>query len=972
MNMVVGQRFVSHTESNLGLGIVIEITGRIVVISFPAVNEIRNYAKDNAPISRIVYAVGDIITNMNGQEFKVQNIESQNGLVIYNCINEQNKPQKLSELHLNCFVHFTTPRQRLLSGQFGGNSAFSLRFEALNHLHRLQQSSISGLLGARIDLLPHQIYIANEVAHRHAPRVLLADEVGLGKTIEAGLILHQQIHSGRASKVLILVPDSLVHQWLVEMLRRFNLAFSIFDKTHIEALESIVYEFDEEDEDIEQLRKDFPENANPFDSEQKILCSLSLLSENPKIQLQALEIDWDLIIVDEAHHLEWSPHQVSIEYQCIEQLAAKNCGLLLLTATPEQAGIEGHFARLRLLDPDRFYSLDAFKVEQLHYHATNDIANHIIQLISFLGAGASTKECKKIESCIQNELPKLLKNYDSIDFADIQSLEKLLDRLVDQQGTGRVLFRNTRSSIQGFPERKVHAYPLDCPEDYLDSSTHEEYIKNRLFPEFNQPENTWLNQDPRVEWLVQHLKNLKPAKALIICHHASTCKIIDKHLNLKCGIRSTAFYPGLSIVERDRAAAYFSDDESGAQVLVCSEIGSEGRNFQFAHHLVLFDLPLNPDLIEQRIGRLDRIGQQQTIHIHVPYLKHSAQQVLFNWYHQGLNLFEQSCSAGYAIYQHFSEQLTEALNQPEYEAIELLQQTTLYAEKLRQEMHQGRDKLLELNSCKPQVATKIIEDLLVEENNHLLADFMIKVFDEMGVENEVHSKDTWVIRPGEHMQSEYFPGLSPDGNTITVDRNKALSREDIEFISWEHPMIQEVMEMIQENELGKASVATISVKGLPPSTILLESLYTVETLAPRDLQLERYLPLNPQRFLFSLDGKNLSKAVAHKSLNEICKSLPRKISTTVVAKLKDEIDHLINISQQTANKTLPDLKLNAQQSMRQDLEQELNRMQSLQAINPMIRNDEIQYIQKKIEISENFIQKAQLVMQGLRVIINQT
>ena len=89
----------------------------------------------------------------------------------------------------------------------------------------------------------------------------------------------------------------------------------------------------------------------------------------------------------------------------------------------------------------------------------------------------------------------------------------------------------------------------------------------------------------------------------------------------KHGIRATLFHEGMSLIERDRAAAWFADPEEGAQVLICSEIGSEGRNFQFAHHLVLFDLPSNPDLLEQRIGRLDRIGQNAVIKIHVPYVR---------------------------------------------------------------------------------------------------------------------------------------------------------------------------------------------------------------------------------------------------------------------------------------------------------------------------------------------------------------
>ena len=105
---------------------------------------------------------------------------------------------------------------------------------------------------------------------------------------------------------------------------------------------------------------------------------------------------------------------------------------------------------------------------------------------------------------------------------------------------------------------------------------------------------------------------------MLICSQAETAQALELYLRVNKGIRSSVFHEGLSLVNRDRSAAYFADEEEGAQILICSEIGSEGRNFQFAHHLILFDLPLNPDLLEQRIGRLDRIGQKHTIQIHIP------------------------------------------------------------------------------------------------------------------------------------------------------------------------------------------------------------------------------------------------------------------------------------------------------------------------------------------------------------------
>src|SRR5574343_879864 len=119
---------------------------------------------------------------------------------------------------------------------------------------------------------------------------------------------------------------------------------------------------------------------------------------------------------------------------------------------------------------------------------------------------------------------------------------------------------------------------------------------------------------------------------------------LEQLLRMHLGHAAAVFHEGMSIVERDRAAAFFADDESRAQVLLCSEIGSEGRNFQFVRHLILFDLPRNPDLLQQRIGRLDRIGQKHVIQIHIPYLEGSEQQLLFRWYDEGLDAFRHNCS----------------------------------------------------------------------------------------------------------------------------------------------------------------------------------------------------------------------------------------------------------------------------------------------------------------------------------------
>ena len=194
MTFAVGQRWVSQTEPGLGLGLIMDFANRRIQLDFPAAGETRTYAADNAPISRIAYSEGDIVHNHDEQALEVVSVDTAGSLIRYLVKDENGEESVLSEVELSCFIQFTSPLQRLVSGHFDRNRAFRLRYQTVNHLNRLQQSDVAGLLGSRTSLLPHQVYIADQVSRRYAPRVLLADEVGLGKTIEAGMILHAQMH----------------------------------------------------------------------------------------------------------------------------------------------------------------------------------------------------------------------------------------------------------------------------------------------------------------------------------------------------------------------------------------------------------------------------------------------------------------------------------------------------------------------------------------------------------------------------------------------------------------------------------------------------------------------------------------------------------------------------------------------------------------------------------------------------------
>lgn len=947
MTFTIGQRWISNTESQLGLGIITEFNRRQVSIIFPAADEERIYATDNAPLSRIIYKEGEEITTSDQQKFKVKALKENQGLLTYTGEDEEGNEFQIKEIALDCFIKLSAPQQRLFSGLIDKQDSFKLRIETLNHVSRLQQSKVRGLLGARTNHLGHQTYIAHEVAQRYAPRVLLADEVGLGKTIEAGMILHYQLHTGRASRVLIVVPDTLIHQWLVEMIRRFNLYFSIFDRNRFEATR------DKDSLDEEDLL--FPEEQeNLFEGEQLVLCSLDFLMANEKARQQAIAANWDLLIVDEAHHLHWSEKEASPEYLCIEQLSAQSKGLLLLTATPEQAGIESHFARLRLLDPSRFYDFKTFQKEEDNYQYINQLVQKLLA-------------CKEQNSELNAELASELRLV--LGGVIPSNVDEAIKNLLDRHGTGRVLFRNTRAAIQGFPERHMHSYPLPLPEIYSTLNALSSAII--CYPEEHLPPELWLKADPRVQWLEDKISDLYPDKILVICARQKTALALEHYLKAKAGIRCTAFHEGLSIIERDRAAAYFSEEEQGAQVLLCSEIGSEGRNFQFAHQLVLFDLPLNPDLLEQRIGRLDRIGQRQDIEIHVPYLLNSAQEKLFRWYHEGINLFEKSCSVGFSIYEHFAERLEPLLKDTQNESLDaLIIDTNNHARQLSQKLSEGRDRLLELNSYNSEQAHDLITAIEGEENLLELESYMGRIFHEYGIDQEYHSESAEILRPGDQMKVSYFPGLEEDGVTVTYSRSKALTREDMEFLSWEHPMVNDSMEMILDSELGNASLGTISIKSIAPGTLFLETFFTINSAAPKYLQLDRFLPFTPIRILMDVTGKNLSKVLNYEQLNGMCEPVKRHLGYPIITKIREDIELILKHSTVLAEEHMGSMIEKAQEEMRETLGSEMKRLTALQKINPAIRNEEIEFFKQQIEESDYFINSAKLKLQALRVVIN--
>jgi ATP-dependent helicase HepA len=921
----------------------VHATAERVQVEFKAAGETRTYATANAPLRRVRFRVGEKVKTAAEREFVVREVIEENGLLTY-----VGHEERLPEARLSDRTNLRGPQERLLAGRLDSSRQFALRRRTLELLHQLRKSPVRGFLGGRIDLIPHQLYIAHEVAGRQAARVMLSDEVGLGKTIEACLILHRLLLSGRANRILVVVPEPLVHQWFVEMFRRFNILLNIFNEERCASIEL------------------GEPGANPFLDDQLVLTSIQFLAADARRAAQAVAARWDVLVVDEAHHLEWRESAASREYEVVEGLSRSAEGLLLLTATPEQLGVEGHFARLRLLDPDRYRDFATFQAEARDYGATADIAEKLM-------AG---QELTRAEQAVLARLlaaeTGLEKRLAGLRQGSAEDRGALFEALLDLHGPGRVLFRNTRRSVKGFPVRVAHLARLEPgpeAEHWLDRASMEfaqDAGDARLEFDFD------LTKDPRVLWLVQLLERLAPEKVLVIARSIEKAEALDAALRTHVGIKTGIFHEGLTLLQRDRNAAWFAEPD-GARLLLCSEIGSEGRNFQFAHHLVLFDLPLNPELLEQRIGRLDRIGQKSDIQIHVPFLARSPQEVLARWYHEGLNAFESNLEGGHELLQRFGRAVHDlALEFPvaepaaaEQELAGLLHRTKAARLDLREILERGRDRLLELNSFRPAIAEKIIAQIREEERKPDLQEYLLEMFDHFGVHVEDLASQTWQLN-AQGVITDSFPSIPPEGVVATCDRVRALGREDVAFLTWDHPMVIGAMELLLGAETGNCAFAVLP--DASDRTMLLELVFVLETIASPRLHADRFLPLTPVRVV-------INHKFADVTANYGGGPWERQLQVGSPFKLieNDDIARRVLPGIFEKGRVLAEAKAMtvrqaALHGMNQLLGHELERLQSLAKVNDHIRPEEIRLAQNQREELSNAITESSLRLDSLRLI----
>lgn len=937
-SFVPGQRWFSTAEPELGLGTVMRLAGRSVQIVFTGSGVVRQYAFESAPLARAEFRAGERI-RVDGCEWVIGEIEHDAGLFTYRC-----DVHSFQEGQLDAQQPVSQADSRLISGRLDRSDQFDFRQELLRRRAAAQRHPGWGALAARIDVIAHQLRVAEVAAERRPPRLLLADEVGLGKTIEACLIIAQQLASGRAGRVLILVPESLVHQWFVELRRRFNLDFAIFDEERCESIEMS------------------GDGRNPFEDEQGVIAATNWLAHSPKRAAQAREAGWDLLVVDEAHHLTWEPDHVSPEYALAQSLAERVQGVVLLSATPEQLGLGGHFARLRLLDPARYRDLAEFERETQRFVALSSTVERLLD-----GAPLDAAD----EIALREADAGLTGNQlDGVRAGDAAARRRLVDALIDRHGTGRVMIRNRRAAVGGFPERIKHLHRLR-PEEHdpaLDGRLLAEFLADAGVPGRLEPEYDYAT-DPRLDRLLQLLEELAPHKVLLLCRTRAKVQALEDALRTRSGIALARFHEDMNLLQRDRNAAWFAQPD-GARLLIASQIGAEGRNFQFAQHLVLWDLPLDPDMLEQRIGRLDRIGQRGCVNIHAVAVEDSAQDVLLRWHDEGLEAFERVCADGRELMHLFGGRLLHLV--AEYgpgEAREaafgaLLADTRREHARLSELIARGRDRLLELASQRG-ADQSLLRDALARDDRHAAVDdFAWRLLEQFGVQNETLEPGVTLLDP-EYLTLDAFEEFKSGPRQATLDRATALARDDLLYLRDDHPMLRSAGDLLLSSEQGNA--ACLIDDGLPPRSVLLEASFVLECVAERRLGVTRFLAPLPLRVVVDTrladrsDYSPSPRALQRAGERPIDLTRHRRILNTLVPPMLEATRSRVAAhAQETIEAALADME-----TLFSD---EIARLEALARVNPAVHPEEIVALAQERDALREAIPQARVRLDALRLL----
>jgi ATP-dependent helicase HepA len=645
--------------------------------------------------------------------------------------------------------------ERLTSGRLDEIGDFLTRLDALHLLALREADGLGSFLGGRVRLFPHQLYVAERATAREPVRWLLADEVGLGKTIEAALILNRLVHAGKVERCLIVAPDALTVQWLGELWRKYHQAFTLLDAPR-----------------LADVVRDFGKDFNPFDVHRRAIIALETLTAHPELTNQAVKAGIDLLVVDEAQRLRRPPrHPGEPAWRAVAPIAGLGRHVLLLSATPLEDDAHGFFRLLQLLRPQEFPDDTSFETRlasgtPLPPCTSSTRRSDIGGLPPRVGIPISIDNTNGW--MLQREVERILR---AAPAADAVAQRKKIDRIRRALASGAAL-----SAVLGPDERELREQA-----EAINAS------------------------DPRLIWLMAQARRWKDAneKTLVFVAHRETLEMVRTAFSHRAQLATGAFHEELSPARRDTEVALFRNPD-GPSVLVSTEAGGEGRNFEFCRRLVLFDLPWKPATVEQRIGRLDRIGRR--LPVEIVYFRPpdgiGADVVRLL---EALDVFIEPSAGLEPQLAHVERTLEEIALDPSASLTDARLETVISdaraaRTRIREAAYQQLHREPYLSDMGPGLLARIPLQL-----DALNEQVVVTLCARLGFNVEhTRGRRTFAIELGNESLVDSLPGV-PGGSSYigSFDREEAVEDESIDFFASGHPLVEGVFAHLEDSQMGR-------------------------------------------------------------------------------------------------------------------------------------------------------------------------
>lgn len=850
------------------------------------------------------------------------------------------------------------PGGRLAVGQLGPSTAYRLALRAAFLRHAYRFDPLAGLSNARVEPKHHQVYVAHRVTRKPAPRMILADEVGLGKTIEAGLILKELRAREAAERTLILVPANLATQWQQELRVKFNEDFTILDG-----------------DAARHLGRD---GGNPFETSDSIIASLAFASREQRIQ-QIMSVPWDLVIFDEAHRVRLGKSTRTRAYNLAEGLWDHVPGVLLLSATPMQLGVLELWGLIDLVEPGLYPSPAA-------YEAVRRTLPHLNELMRAVRDWTTLDELEQrgIARRFERQLDGV-----GLPIADLRRLhdrgfrEEALDRIAATHPLAEVLVRNRRADVGGFTQRQATRILVDqTPEEedareavtaylrqtynlaeggnsalgfllvtyhkmlasssaaiYASLRKRRERLRDELEAEAEAIEQGWSEAAHRerlevlemedstegleglrarelaleteileLDGLLARLGKLRDSKArqlvelvdqvlhedptekvLIFTQFRETQRLLEAALRHR-GYSVELFHGGMRPAEKDAAVEAF---RRRSQVLVSTEAGGEGRNLQFCHVMFNFDLPWNPMRVEQRIGRIDRIGQTKPVRIVNLAVAGTVEERVLEVLSERIRLFEESIGSLDPILGDLESDIEGlVLLPPDVADAGLVELGHTIEQQVRQaqvDEESWRDFALERNSFRRDETNRLLNRRSMATHREL-ADFVdtALAYEGGSVAEEVDGRLSITLSPALRRDLRAREAR----HVGTFDPGVAVREESWDFFAMGHELVDGLLDRIAGDIAGRSGARTTADA---PAPIGVEVVYELEVAGSQHAgRLVRHvvdasLSVRSEPVTRQFDGGELTEPVEVPPWTADALSASRRVAQAEMIEMREEM-----------------------------------------------------------------------------------